>query len=416
MKVPIDQISNRDQFLGRTYEGEEAEKIRRLMDSIGSDGSGLLHPISLVSEGNHLKLLAGGKRLVAFHQRGLSEIPAIIIDLNGRSERGVTLAENLIRYNLPWWEEVELVSEYHKLKQIEAGVPEREVGKLGAGRPKGGGKVWSLRDTADALGRSLGGISEDVKLAQALKSNPSLAKVKDRDTALRLVRQTTKRIEMEEEQAAPPDFEMNQVFNGDSLHVLAQLPPEIFDVCITDPPWLEYKDEKLIADTSTIPVFKEVFRVLKPTGLLYLICSTADWYQYYRTLQTYGFRVQKYPLYWVKTKTITHGRRPWEYARDVEPMILAAKGEPVLAIATELSSVFTFDNVHSSKLTHPHEKPLPLIEEILRHSTWEGAKVLDPFAGSGVVLDACKQKGRYYVGIERDRKFYEQIIRRLEDK
>ncbi len=73
----------------------------------------------------------------------------------------------------------------------------------------------------------------------------------------------------------------------------------------------------------------------------------------------------------------------------------------------------SFDNVHSSKLIHPNEKPIELMRYIIRHCTFPGGKILDPFAGSGVTLHACKEIDRRYIGIEKEKKFFDKIEERL---
>lgn len=62
---------------------------------------------------------------------------------------------------------------------------------------------------------------------------------------------------------------------------------------------------------------------------------------------------------------------------------------------------------------HPTEKPLGIVEPLLRYSTDRGDLVLDPFAGSGAVLDAARQNGRHAVGIEANERYAEAAARRL---
>lgn len=52
--------------------------------------------------------------------------------------------------------------------------------------------------------------------------------------------------------------------------------------------------------------------------------------------------------------------------------------------------------------THPTVKPIALMEYLVNLVSRENAVVLDPFAGSGSTLIACKKLGRQYIGIELD--------------
>lgn len=63
---------------------------------------------------------------------------------------------------------------------------------------------------------------------------------------------------------------------------------------------------------------------------------------------------------------------------------------------------------------HPTVKPTELMKWLVQLVTPEGGVVLDPFAGSGTTLVACKMLGRDCIGIEREPEYVEIIKRRLE--
>ena len=65
-------------------------------------------------------------------------------------------------------------------------------------------------------------------------------------------------------------------------------------------------------------------------------------------------------------------------------------------------SFFDFDAVPPPNLIHSNEKPLALMKKLLQDYSREGNGVIDPFAGSFVVAEACKQLKRPYIAIERD--------------
>ena len=69
------------------------------------------------------------------------------------------------------------------------------------------------------------------------------------------------------------------------------------------------------------------------------------------------------------------------------------------------TDVWTFPTVGHYKGKHPCEKPLAMMEHIIRTSTRPGAVVLDCFAGSGSTGLACHNLGRSFIGIEREAEY-----------
>jgi site-specific DNA-methyltransferase (adenine-specific) len=65
------------------------------------------------------------------------------------------------------------------------------------------------------------------------------------------------------------------------------------------------------------------------------------------------------------------------------------------------------------KAIHPTEKPVPLLDPLIRYGCPPGGTVLDPFAGSGPTGEAASMSGRCAVLIEADERYCEAIARRL---
>lgn len=64
--------------------------------------------------------------------------------------------------------------------------------------------------------------------------------------------------------------------------------------------------------------------------------------------------------------------------------------------------------------THPHEKPLPLMRDLIVKCP--PGIVLDPFMGSGTTLRAAKDLGRRAIGIEIEERYVEIAIKRLQQE
>ena len=71
-------------------------------------------------------------------------------------------------------------------------------------------------------------------------------------------------------------------------------------------------------------------------------------------------------------------------------------------------------NVHGA--LHPTQKPVELMEYLVRTYTKEGDVVLDPCIGSGTTAVACVRTGRRYVGFEVERGWWEYAVERVEEE
>lgn len=76
-------------------------------------------------------------------------------------------------------------------------------------------------------------------------------------------------------------------------------------------------------------------------------------------------------------------------------------------------SVLRFDKPHASKALHPTEKPVALLEYLIRTYTDEGDTVLDNAFGSGSTLVAAMRANRSFIGFETDEGYFETACRRL---
>lgn len=80
----------------------------------------------------------------------------------------------------------------------------------------------------------------------------------------------------------------------------------------------------------------------------------------------------------------------------------------------QFSDIWRFPGERVSDI-HPTQKPVPLMDYIVRLSVRPGGVVLDPFMGSGTTGVACMNLGRSFIGIEREPKYFDIACRRIED-
>lgn len=78
------------------------------------------------------------------------------------------------------------------------------------------------------------------------------------------------------------------------------------------------------------------------------------------------------------------------------------------------TNVWTDIDFYKEKRHHPTQKPVKLIERIIKASSNEGMVVLDPFMGAGSTALAAINLNRHFIGIEKDTAFVETSLTRIE--
>lgn len=98
---------------------------------------------------------------------------------------------------------------------------------------------------------------------------------------------------------------------------------------------------------------------------------------------------------------MTMGARPNQIGREYE----AYTGYP--------SNVLRYANVTGDKAIHPTQKPVALLEYLIRTYTNEGEIVLDNCMGSGSTGVACVNTNRDFIGIEKDDQYFKIAQERI---
>jgi DNA modification methylase len=85
-------------------------------------------------------------------------------------------------------------------------------------------------------------------------------------------------------------------------------------------------------------------------------------------------------------------------------------GQMVQDVWTDIQPI---NNRAAERLGYPTQKPLALLERIIRASSNEGDVVLDPFCGCGTTIDAAQKLGRRWIGIDITYLSIDLIVKRL---
>lgn len=123
-------------------------------------------------------------------------------------------------------------------------------------------------------------------------------------------------------------------------------------------------------------------------------------------------------IVWKKTNPMPRNvnRR---YVQDMEFALWAVKENQKWIFNKDkekpyLRSLFESGNVQGKERTsHPTQKSLKLMEWIIKNHTKKGQVILDPFMGSGSTGVAALRTGRKFIGIEKDRNYFEISKKRL---
>ena len=81
-----------------------------------------------------------------------------------------------------------------------------------------------------------------------------------------------------------------------------------------------------------------------------------------------------------------------------------------------IRNVWYFNFTKGRETKHKTEKPLALMEKIILASSVEKQIIFDPFMGSGTTGVAAIRHGRKFIGIEKEEKFVEMAVKRIQDE
>ena len=87
------------------------------------------------------------------------------------------------------------------------------------------------------------------------------------------------------------------------------------------------------------------------------------------------------------------------------------EGKPLQNVWTDVPRI---GNTSSERIGYPTQKPLALLERIVKTSSHEGDVVLDPFCGCATACVAAENLGRRWIGIDISPKAVELVNMRLQ--
>jgi len=235
--------------------------------------------------------------------------------------------------------------------------------------------------------------------------------------------------------------------NKDCLDFLAEVEDDTVDLIVTDPPYFQIVKNEWDNQWSNEEEYlewcekwtAECVRVLKPNRCLYVWGTTkTDTFLRYK-LEVLNNKPEMVYQSWIIWSYDWGGRTKKNFARKHEDLLMYSKGKEFLFNADDIripyimnksvrkgvelnelgkipTDVWPKNNHTTSKEYcgwHPTQKPVELLERIIKASTNKGDFVLDIFSGSGSTAIAAEKSGRIGIGCEMDKEYYKKSLERL---
>lgn len=213
------------------------------------------------------------------------------------------------------------------------------------------------------------------------------------------------------------------LYLGDCLEVMKQLPDGSVDAVITDPPYgVDYQSAwrsdkaqwkpKIANDTKPfIWWLHDAYKMTVMGGALLSFCRWDVQEAFKQAIGWAGFTI-KSQIIWDR-EVHGMGDLKGQFAPQHDVVWFASKGRCELR-GTRPKSVIRSKRISAEVLTHPNEKPVDLMGDLIVKVTDTGRTVLDPMMGSGTTGVACANLGRKFIGIEIEPKYFDIACKRIE--
>ena len=239
------------------------------------------------------------------------------------------------------------------------------------------------------------------------------------------------------------------LMKGDCLERMKEIPDGSVDMILTDPPYATTKN-KWDSIIPFEPMWEHLKRIIKPKGVIVLFAQTP----FDKILGASNIDMLKYEWVWFKNRPTGHLNSKFAPLKSHENILVFTKGSTSFVKNTKNSSTYNpqglvaclkvnkrtkgngnydevnnkmenvalFENYPKSVLSfkvevglHPTQKPVALLEYLIKTYTQEGETVLDFTMGSGSTMIACLNTNRKGIGIELDKHYFDVANKRIAD-
>ena len=245
-------------------------------------------------------------------------------------------------------------------------------------------------------------------------------------------------------------MELNTIYNMDCIEWMKLIPDWSIDAIITDPPyWTTACKWDTIIPFE--PMWEQLKRIIKPNGAIVLFGSEP----FSSALRMSNIKQYKYDWIWEKNIptwftmantspmklheiisvfsdwNLTYSKK-WNYLKFNPQKTLRDNPIKWYAVSSEFLHDVKFDKkeriyTHKNPVSiikynkmkwwlHPTQKPVALIEYLIKTYTNEWETVLDFTMGSGTCAIACLNTNRNFIWFELDEWYYNIANKRIQDR
>ena len=229
----------------------------------------------------------------------------------------------------------------------------------------------------------------------------------------------------------------NQLILGDCLELIGRLDSGSVYLIATDPPYeINFENNAWDSENSLNweALSKEFYRVLKPTGNLVLFQGWSNVMKTHAKLDAH-FELKNWIIYdrikgrGAKTNLVSTREDILWYVKDVKDYtynkisstilkktggtIGKKNGNQYRALSNVWTDISPIVPWSKERVKHPTQKPVMLMDRIIKIFSNENDIVLDPFAGSGTTAISSMKNNRDYICFENKKEYFDIMKDRI---
>ena len=222
-----------------------------------------------------------------------------------------------------------------------------------------------------------------------------------------------------------------KLYRGDCLEMIDQLPDRSVDLMLTDSPYNISRENRFWSmnrqsmdfgawdhDFDLTGWIAPAMQKIAKNGAVIIFNSWHNLGMIADELEHNGMDV-KDSIRWEKTNPMPRNRDR-RYVVDFEVAVWAVKQRGRWTFNRQDPKYqrpeFSATAPNGKHRFHPTQKPVSLLEELIKIHTSLGDLVFDPFMGSGSTGVAALELGRRFIGIEISEKYYQIAKERIESR